>query len=289
MFKNKDNKLWHRKEIHLTVCIAAICEGDGIYCAADRMLGAGDIEFEPPIAKIYRLNGPIVILTAGDSGMHSEIFQEVSPIVNKKLKQLHHCSIKEVALLYNKHYNLIRSSRAEMAVLQPLGLSLSDYIKQQKQMNDEFVTLLSRQIQGFPVPDIRAIIAGHDYTGSHIYVVNGVDMTCADDVGFTAIGIGAKHAESQFMLAGHSPKSEFDDTILLTYFAKKRAEVAPGVGTSTDMIMIAPSTDYSTYFTEEVINGLEIIYQQYIKDENDLREKIKSQNRESFRKFLADE
>jgi hypothetical protein len=42
------------------------------------------------------------------------------------------------------------------------------------------------------------------------------------------------------MMARHNPHSHRDETLLLTYMAKKRSEVAPGVGRGTDMFVIGP-------------------------------------------------
>ena len=93
---------------------------------------------------------------------------------------------------------------------------------------------------------IETIIAGIDSaTGSvvpHVISIyksqSGDGVVNCDSVGFAAVGIGARHAESQFMLAGHSRYSPMPETLLLTYLAKKRSEVAPGVGEGTDMFTI---------------------------------------------------
>jgi hypothetical protein len=52
------------------------------------------------------------------------------------------------------------------------------------------------------------------------------------------VGYGEWHSQSQFMFAGHAPWKNFPETFLLTYSAKKRAEVAPGVGAHTDMVVV---------------------------------------------------
>jgi len=41
-------------------------------------------------------------------------------------------------------------------------------------------------------------------------------------------------------MAGHTPFSELPETLFLTYLAKKRSEVAPGVGKGTDMFAVGP-------------------------------------------------
>ena len=59
---------------------------------------------------------------------------------------------------------------------------------------------------------------------------NGARVACYDMIGFAAIGIGGWHAQSRFMFAKHTRRSPQPETLLLTYSAKKQAEVAPGVG-----------------------------------------------------------
>src|SRR5215207_7140862 len=71
-----------------------------------------------------------------------------------------------------------------------------------------------------------------------IFVVRDGYLSCEDVVGFASVGSGSRHAESQMMLARHAWNADLDPTLLTTYLAKKRAEVAPGVGTETDMFMI---------------------------------------------------
>jgi len=63
------------------------------------------------------------------------------------------------------------------------------------------------------------------------------------------------------MFAGHVRARPMPETLLLVYSAKKRAEVAPGVGAHTDMFMIGPSL--GSYFAvgDHVLERLEEIYQ----------------------------
>src|SRR5262249_27984640 len=58
--------------------------------------------------------------------------------------------------------------------------------------------------------------------------------------------------ESQFMFARHAGTRQFAETQLLTYTAKRRAEVAPGVGPDTDMFAVFGLGGYSTLPPHEV-------------------------------------
>jgi hypothetical protein len=102
---------------------------------------------------------------------------------------------------------------------------------------------------------------GVDTTGGHIYVCDNGTITCQDAVGFASIGIGYWHANSQFMFGGHTKYKAMPETLLMTYFAKKRAEVAPGVGAQTDMLMIGPELGSYITIGEEPLQTLEQIWQ----------------------------
>ncbi len=111
-------------------------------------------------------------------------------------------------------------------------------------------------------PGIEAIFCGLDLTGHHIFVVNNsANVVCHDVVGFAAIGIGYWHANSQFMFAEHHWQKSFSETLLLTYSAKKRAEVAPGVGAETDMFAIGPNLgEHTPTIGNHVLDKLQEIY-----------------------------
>jgi hypothetical protein len=110
------------------------------------------------------------------------------------------------------------------------------------------------------MPAIEAIVAGLDSSGAHIFVINNNDVTCRDSVGFAAIGAGDWHANSQFMFAKHERTKPLPETLLLTYAAKKRAEVAPGVGAGTDMFTIGPGLGTYYRIPSIIIDDIDGIY-----------------------------
>lgn len=60
----------------MTVCIGAICTWNNqpmIIGASDRMLTAGDIEFEPPQPKAVQITPHVISLIAGDSSAQATI------------------------------------------------------------------------------------------------------------------------------------------------------------------------------------------------------------------------
>jgi hypothetical protein len=139
-----------------------------------------------------------------------------------------------------KHYNRAKLRRAESAILAPLGLDGASFIERQRQMAPKIAESLTRELLTFQIADVATIITGIDASGGHIYVVENGDLSCRDNIGFAAIGAGYWHANSHLMFTGYTRHKFMPETMLAAYSAKKRAEVAPGVGEATDMFLIGP-------------------------------------------------
>jgi hypothetical protein len=245
-----------RERTSVTVCIAATCKAyptsesealnlHMVIGAADRMLTGGEmIEFEPHImSKIVHFSSSISGMFAGDFTMQYELLYSVLPVVTNRIKAepKNWWSVKEVAELYAKSVNECHIKRAENAILVPMGLDINSFYAKQKGMDSDLVKQLASKLSQFRSPGIEAIFCGMDLTGPHIYVVdNSANVECRDAVGFAAIGVGAWHANSQFMFADHHWNKSLAETLLLIYSAKKHAEVAPGVGEDTDMFAVGP-------------------------------------------------
>jgi hypothetical protein len=219
----------------VTICIAAICRLPDnrriVVGATDRMLTAGDIQFEPPKSKVFRLTQSTIALLAGDSGPQDEIcsrlLEQLTFDAPERVRK-----VVDAYCLQLSHYN---RQQAEKTVLAPFGLTIRSFLKLQRELDPEFVNDISIRL-GRSRALIQTIIAGTDSTGAHIYTVNSDgESYCHNATGFVAIGDGEWHAQSQFMFAGYISDWSFPRSILLTYGAKKRAEVAPGVGQATDM------------------------------------------------------
>jgi hypothetical protein len=130
----------------------------------------------------------------------------------------------------------------ESTLLAPLGLTLNNYRDELHKFSDSAADQLLRDLINFEVPYTAVIFAGVDPLGAHIYVVEDGNIHCNDIIGFAAVGIGARHAESQFMLARHAWNTPLVDTTLLSYIAKKRSEVAPWGWRSDRYVYARPSS-----------------------------------------------
>ncbi len=257
----------------MTVCLATVCENSRIIGVADRMLTAGDIEFEPEQAKIWPLTTSVVAMVSGDSTVQIEILNRIQPVISDRIlaEPANWWGVRDVAELYASRQEEIRLERAERQILAPLGLNTASFLANQSQMASNLVDRLVSELSSYALPGTAAIIAGSDTQGPqtpdrrpgthpHLYVVNGSQIHCYDGIGFAAIGIGDWHAQSQCMFAKHTRWRPFPETLLLTYSAKRHAEVAPGVGRDTDMFTVGPALGSWTMLGPHVISALERIY-----------------------------
>jgi hypothetical protein len=237
--------------------------------ASDRMLtsGLGDIEFEPQVSKLQKLTDNVCVMIAGDMTLQTEIIYKVMETV-PSLPGLT-WTVEEVANAYYKAYQECHRKRAEWAILHPLGLADASSVLL---MGDPGMRVASDLIN-FKAPQIEALVTGYDDrgTGAHIYVVTNFGITCHDWVGFASIGGGSGHANSQFMFAGHNRYRALPETLMLVYSAKKRAEIAPGVGSATDMFFIEPPGTFYSVGTH-VLEQLDECYQQLTKNAADAME-----------------
>jgi hypothetical protein len=268
----------------VTVCIAAR-SFSSVFLVSDRMITAGDIQFEPPVEKIIFLTSSIAVMASGDSAFHTEVMKDVMKEVTDRVKSDPNSwvLVKDAVDLYIKYSNIAKLKRSEAAILAPLGLDCRSFIDNQKIMDKGLVESISRDMINFEIPDVTVIIAGLDMfmgqTNTHIYSINNNYISCDDIIGFRAIGSGARHAESHFMLARHAWNAHTHAALLLAYRAKKDSEVAPGVGAETDMFMIGPAVGQSSRMRPEIIEKLDREYRRmkrrHTNLQNDANEELK--------------
>lgn len=104
------------------------------------------------------------------------------------------------------------------------------------------------------------LLAGVD-TEAHIYTIrNPGQIDCFDALGYNAIGSGELHAMSTFISSGCSPIMSTNRTAYLVFEAKRKAEVAPGVGRELDMAVV--TTKKVHILDEEQIGALDAVYQE---------------------------
>lgn len=255
----------------MTVCVAAICQwyekSDPIWApmvvaTSDRMLTAGykDVEYEPPQPKMFALGGgKYGVLIAGDAAVHSWIIPRVVEYLQKNPS----APVADVADQYGLEMLEYFNRETERIILRPLGLTLDSFNAQQGTMAPQVVDGIVGRLNRYRL-ESEALVVGVD-TQPHLYVVSDPGtVTCHDFVGFAAIGIGANHASASLMAARYARNWGFARALLGLYTAKKRAEIAPGVGTTTDVFYGDKDKSWfiiEEYDTKGVLKGLQSIHE----------------------------
>jgi hypothetical protein len=176
--------------------------------------------------KVFRLSEKIFVLLAGDTATLLGVCQTVQDDLAGQSDPI---SVDGAASLFGEHFDLARRRRAEELALSPFGLTLADYTNMQGQPAPNFVDEVN-----------RAIVGGVDEAGAHVLTVHYLGIVQPrDNVGFATIGIGAELANAEFMSTAYAPTFHWVLSLLLSYWAKRRAEAAPGVGPMTDLVVIS--------------------------------------------------
>lgn len=244
----------------MTICIGTLCAKRKIAIfASDRMLTNPvlSVEFEHDEPKYQGLSKTCVALTAGEALAPTELCEEVTSEVKKKASP----KIYDITKIMCDKYRECKMRRVEEIYFRPRDLSIEEYMRVQKHLNENVVLRLERAIESEEMR-MSVIVVGVDNTGAHLFLVTDPGQsTCLDRIGFHAIGSGLPHAISTFIAFNYTPNIDLKTATYITYEAKKSAEKAPGVGkTATDMGII--SSKEIRVIKPEEINKLEEIYQE---------------------------
>ena len=121
----------------MTVCVAVLFhwnyakDGDPIdfrqvaLIASDRMITAGDVQYEPQQLKVANLTSRAVGMVAGDFTVHSQAIREVQD-ANKEREDT--ASPYDIALQYGRAMQAIRRRWAEDLYLAPLNLNMNSFL-----------------------------------------------------------------------------------------------------------------------------------------------------------------
>ncbi|MDD5427976.1 MAG: hypothetical protein PHI58_01935 [Candidatus Omnitrophica bacterium] len=230
----------------MTICIGALCDqGKNCIVAADREITAPGLSLEfDHEKKIEPLTDSCVVMSAGDSLLAAEVIEKTRSIVTGKSG----ATIRQIAEALKNVYFQVHTERAENVILRPRGLTLAEY----KQNGAQQIPLqaymnIDNLFWTFGINVVEFIIAGVDSTGAHLFriyysgIAGGNWLEWCDRIGFRAIGSGALHSAILLSLDGQHKNTALEQTIYNIYSAKKSAEVAPGVGPSTDIAVITSS------------------------------------------------
>lgn len=246
----------------MTLCMAALCVAENgnahAVVAADRMVTYGGfIEFEHTVPKMAHPAPFAVALIAGDTLIGTRL----ATMVAAEFKGANP-RVADIAERTASRYLEMRSMLIESQILCPRGLDLGSFYGNHASLNPQVTMMLDQQMAQFN-PDIELLVAGVDDEGAHIYSIHnpGKPEREHDFIGYSAIGSGGIHALQAMIGFRHSPTADLRETIFRVYAAKRRAEVAPGVGVDTDMALVSASG--VTFLEGKAIQQLASMYENY--------------------------
>jgi hypothetical protein len=247
----------------MTVCMAALCcEGDRSYAvvAADRMVTLGGfMEFEHGVPKMAHPSPQAVVMVAGDTLVGTRLARDVSTALNGSTPRTH-----EIAQHLAAQYGDVRRQQMETQILSPRALSLQAFYGAHASFNPQITMMIDQAMNQFNL-GVELLLAGVDQDGGHVFSVHnpgGAELQ-HDVIGYAAIGSGAIHAVQSMVGFRHTSSAGLAETIFRTYASKRRAEVAPGVGTDTDMAII--SSTGVTWVNQEQQSRLADLYETFQK------------------------
>lgn len=245
----------------MTICIAAACAGGGaVVAASDRMISAPflTLEFNHPDAKIDTLSQTCVGLSAGDALVATDLFTGFEGMVS----QLQDPQVQLIAAHVKQRFVDVRREMIDDRVFKPRGISFVDFYTKGliSTLPPDLGMLLDSLVQQSQL-GASVIVTGVDGTGAHIFGIEDPGTSsCFDRLGYHAIGSGHRHALLYLVTIQHHSSFGINRTVHNVYEAKKQAELAQGVGNTTEMRVI---TNHGIKnLTQSELNTLEKIHKQ---------------------------
>ncbi len=242
----------------VTIDIGVICDNrkTAIACS-DRMLTSGDntLAFEHDVPKIVELFGNCLALTAGAATIHQPIIQAVQTEIRETKP-----NIADVVIKMKDYYQNCRRSYMSDIIFSRRGLTLEDFYRNQRTLHESTILELNNEMDEFDL-GLDVIVIGVDRgSEAHIYQISNPGVAIPQDaLGFVCTGTGQRHADVVFAYRKYAPSFPLKRAIYIAFEAKKKAEMAGGVGPTTDIAIIKSNGLYKM-LPQTVITELEKIY-----------------------------
>ena len=227
----------------MTVCIAALYgDGAGVVLVTDRMVTAHipiGYEFEhQENTKIVELAGAnsTHALLAGDVLVGNEVLKVAQ--VQMMQRDGGNVSASEAAEIVRGSYQQVRLEKITHQELGSRGLNLDTYYGRHQQLSQPIVQMID---QAFCKGNlgVEMLVAGPNGETHAIHtILNPGTVYDNSSIGHGAIGSGAPHALYSLIEDSYAASLSKEEVLTLVEKAKKRSEVAPGVGVETTIVVI---------------------------------------------------
>jgi len=219
----------------MTQLVAAICEdGRKVITVSDRMVSTGDmtLAFEQPRTKAVQVSRRAIVLTAGTIHEPDLIRQARDEAKGKD-------SLVEIADALKSVFQEIREKHIVDEVLRRLSgiASFAEWHSKQTGLHDQLAMILNEEVRNYRL-NLSLMLAGLDSEGHIICILDPGTWRSYDNLSFCCMGMGDRHADNVFAWYQYSRAFSLNHTLYIAFEAKKRAEMAGGVGQSTDIVII---------------------------------------------------
>jgi len=237
--------LWpflHRPELPdkipaMTICIAAICEnGKSIVLAADRIrwTPTASIEVELDEPKFRFLSKQLALMGSGASQSVEDVERRVRAMPVDIGK-----SIIETSAYFLNACHALRAHEIESRYSKRiLGITHEEFRDAVKSSSpgsiiwDVYTKSLNFNLE------LCLILAGIDQEGAHLRTVDDSSDVSQSELGYASIGSGSVLADASLSRRGYRKSFALSEGLYCVYEAKKAAEMARGVGPTTDISAI---------------------------------------------------
>ncbi|MGI5826676.1 MAG: hypothetical protein ACOX50_04675 [Patescibacteria group bacterium] len=198
-------------------------------------------EFETDdVPKIYRLGDSAIAMSAGNALSAYEIIERAkAQIASQQINKT-----EQIVETIRRTYQDYRRQRVIERTLEPRGLSLESYYSMQQKLVLGVVQDVEAQLSSYNL-GVELILAGcRDGEECHIFTVTHPGVTLLHDaLGHVSIGSGAPHVMYYFIGSDYKKNLPVETVEKIVRDAKKKSEVAPGVGRQTELIVIPETGD----------------------------------------------
>jgi hypothetical protein len=224
----------------MTVCVAAICDGgtgpsSAIVTASDRLLTWGYSSSETAL-KAARLAPTWLTMIAGD-----DVTAGVEDVIRDARLALAEYAedspgIVEVQGAILGAWRNVQTHKAEIAVLNPFGLGMSEFTQTgRKRFGTATFLEMAERMRVVSKVDAQLLVCGFDNNQVPALLVCEDDVGCRDytRADFVAIGSGHTSAIANLAFHGYTRECGIESAVYQVCAAKFMAERAPGVGSNT--------------------------------------------------------
>ena len=241
----------------MTQIIGAICDkGKKALAISDRMITTSDLSlaFEHESRKMDELSTNCIALTAGSALIHEPIFRNVCAELEGKTKP----KISEVVEELVTEFQKLRKKKIQDEIFNQVALTLNQFYENQSQFHDAIIMRLTDRMEKYRL-DLHILVIGVDSEGAHIHRISDPGSSMPfEPLGFCCIGTGQRHADVAFAYRRYTPSLPLRKALFIAYEAKKRGEMAGGVGRSTDVAII--DAEKCRFLSSDFIKELDRIY-----------------------------